>query len=40
MVNATHIAWATDGFIVLSDYKEEFIEEGRQAEKNKTSTVK
>jgi len=40
LVNATHIAWATGGLMVPSDYREEFIEKGRQAEKNKTSTVK
>lgn len=37
--NATHIAWATGGSMVPADYREEFIAEGRQAEKKQPSPV-
>jgi len=38
--NATHIAWATGGSMVPTDYREEFIEEGKQAEENQASPVR
>ncbi|GMA47502.1 D-serine ammonia-lyase [Tetragenococcus muriaticus] len=40
LANATHIAWATGGSMVPNDYREEFIEEGKQAEKHTTSSIK
>ncbi|MGO2853170.1 MAG: D-serine ammonia-lyase [Tetragenococcus koreensis] len=40
LANATHIAWATGGSMVPADYREDFIEEGKRAEKGKISTIK
>lgn len=38
--NATHIAWATGGSMVPTDYREDFIEEGKRAEMGKIQAVR